>query len=230
MLISSDWLALWVSLKVATGCLLVITAPGLAIAWVLARKTFPGKALLETAVHVPLVLPPVVTGYLLLLVLGRKGLVGQWLDAWLGVTFAFNTSGAVIAAAVMSFPLLVRAVRLAVELVDPKLEVAAASLGAGPIRVFLTVTLPLSGPGIVTGLMLAFARSLGEFGATIIFAGNLEGITQTLPLAVFTYMQIPDKESSVLWLAVISVLISTGALLLSEMSSRRLQRKMRGNR
>ena len=230
MLSSSDWLALWVSLKVAGGCLLVITVPGMGVAWVLARKKFPGKALLETAVHVPLVLPPVVTGYLLLMVLGRKGLLGQWLDAWLGVRFAFNTSGAVIAAAVMSFPLLVRSVRLAVELVDPKLEVAAASLGASQIRVFLTVTAPLAIPGIVTGLVLAFARSLGEFGATIIFAGNLEGITQTLPLAVFTYMQVPDKESSVLWLALISVIISTGALLLSEMSSRRLQKKMRGNR
>ena len=171
-------LSLWVS-----GWAVIASLPlGILMAWVLARLHFTGKNLLDGLVHLPLVLPPVVTGYLLLVLLGRNGVVGAWLNKYLGVVLAFNWKGAVLAAAVMSFPLLVRAVRLSLESVDRGLEDAARTLGAGPVRVFFTVTLPLMVPGVITGIILAFARSLGEFGATITFVSNIRGQTQTLPL------------------------------------------------
>jgi molybdate transport system permease protein len=201
---------------------------GILVAWVLTRMHFPGKSLLDGLVHLPLVLPPVVTGYLLLVVLGRKGLIGSVLYKYLGIVLAFNWKGAVLAAAVMSFPLLVRAVRLSLENVDQGLEAAARTLGAGPIRVFFTVTLPLMLPGIITGLILAFARSLGEFGATITFVSNIRGQTQTLPLALYTFTQIPDGETGALRLCLLSVLIAMAALVCSEMLARRFTVRMKG--
>ena len=222
----ADWSALWISLKVALLCLAVISPPGIILAWLLARKPFKGKALVEALVHAPLVLPPVVTGYFLLLALGRKGWIGQWLEAWLDIKLAFNLSGAVVAAAVMSFPLLVRSLRLSIELVDPRLEIAAATLGAKPIKIFFSITLPLALPGLVTGMTLAFARALGEFGATITFAGNIEGETRTIPLAVFSYMQTPGKEQQVMILALLAMTLSVGALLISEWFARRLKQRM----
>jgi molybdate transport system permease protein len=174
------------------------------------------------------VLPPGVTGYFLLLLLGRKGWLGAWLADTFGIYLAFEFAGAVIAAAVMSFPLLVRSLRLAIELVDPGLETAAATLGARPLRVFFSVTLPLALPGLITGMVLAFARGLGEFGATITVAGNIAGETRTLPLAVYSYMQTPGRENDVLWLSLIAVGLSAGALLASEWWARRLERRVRG--
>ncbi|MDJ0839996.1 MAG: molybdate ABC transporter permease subunit [Acidobacteriota bacterium] len=220
--------ALVVSLKVALLSLVLIAVPGIVTGWLLARKDFRGKSFLEAVIHAPLVLPPVITGYVLLLALGRKGWIGHWLDTWLGVSFSFNTAGAVLAAAVMSFPLLVRSARLGVELVDPGLETAAASLGASPLYTFLRVTLPLALPGILTGLTLAFARSLGEFGATIIFAGNIEGETRSIPLAMFTLLQQPGEERTVFLLALLAVGLSLLALTAADWGSRRLQQRYRG--
>ena len=217
-------LSLWVS-----GWSVALSLPmGILVAWVLARLRFPGKNLLDGLVHLPLVLPPVVTGYLLLVLLGRNGLIGAALYKYLGVVLAFNWKGAVLAAAVMSFPLLVRAVRLSLESVDQGLEAAARTLGAGPLRVFFTVTLPLMVPGIITGLILAFARSLGEFGATITFVSNIRGQTQTLPLALYTLTQVPDGEIGAMRLCILSVLIAMAALVCSEMLSRRFAARMRG--
>jgi len=226
--IAAEWSALWLSLQVALWCLALILVPGVFLGWLLARKRFPGKPLLEALIYAPLVLPPVVTGYALLALLGRKGPVGHWLDAAFGVQFAFNATAAVLAAAVVSFPLLARAVKLGVELVDPRLETAAATLGASPLRRFFTITLPLAAPGLLAGLTLAFARSLGEFGATIVFAGNIEGETRTLPLAIFTFLQQPGKEAAVLNLALISIVVSLIALLLAEWGARRLRRRLEG--
>lgn len=217
-------LSLWVS-----GWAVVISLPlGILTAWVLARLRFPGKNILDGLVHLPLVLPPVVTGYLLLLALGRNGLIGAALYKYLGVVLAFNWKGAVLAAAVMSFPLLVRAVRLSLENVDKGLEAAARTLGARPLRVFFTVTLPLMVPGIITGLILAFARSLGEFGATITFVSNIRGQTQTLPLALYTLTQVPDGEIGAMRLCILSVLIAMAALVCSEMLARRFAARMKG--
>jgi len=181
-------LSLWVSGWAVAGSLPL----GILLAWILARQPFPGKSLLDGLVHLPLVLPPVAIGYLLLVLLGRRGIIGAWLYENLGITLAFTWKGAALAAAVMAFPLLVRAVRLSFEGVDQKLESAARTLGAGPVRVFFTVTLPLVTPGIIAGFILAFARSLGEFGATITFVSNIRGETQTLPLALYTLAQVPD--------------------------------------
>lgn len=217
-------LSLWVS-----GWAVAISLPvGILVAWVLARLRFPGKNLLDGLVHMPLVLPPVVTGYLLLVLLGRNGLIGAALYKYLGVVFAFSWKGAVLAAAVMSFPLLVRAMRLSLENVDQGLEAAARTLGAGPLRVFFTVTLPLMLPGIITGLILAFARSLGEFGATITFVSNIRGQTQTLPLALYTFTQVPDGEIGAMRLCILSVLIAMAALVFSEMLARRFADRIRG--
>ena len=224
----TEWSALWISLKVALFCLVWIAPPGIAIAWLLARKRFRFKVLLETLVYLPLVLPPIVTGYLLLLLFGRKGWVGAWLDALFGVQLGFNLAGAVLAAGVMSFPLLVRSARLGFELVEPGLEIAAATLGASCWRTFLKVTLPLAAPGLLTGLTLAFVRGLGEFGATITFAGNIEGETRTIPLAIFSSMQVPGRENQVLILAGLSVAISFVAMLVSEGCARFLTRRLRG--
>jgi molybdate transport system permease protein len=201
---------------------------GILAAWVLARLRFPGKNILDGLVHLPLVLPPVVTGYLLLVMLGRKGIIGAWLYQHTGISFAFNWKGAVLASAVMAFPLLVRAVRLSVENVDQGLEAAARTLGAGPLRVFFTVTLPLVVPGIITGMILAFARSLGEFGATITFVSNIQGQTQTLPLALYTLTQIPGGETGAMRLCILSVLIAMAALVCSEILARRFAARMKG--
>jgi molybdate transport system permease protein len=209
-------LSLWVS-----GWAVAVSLPlGILAAWVLARLRFPGKHLLDGLVHLPLVLPPVVTGYLLLVMLGRNGVIGAALYKYAGIVLAFNWKGAVLAAAVMSFPLLVRAVRLSLESVDRGLEAAARTLGAGPLRVFFTVTLPLMVPGIITGLLLAFARSLGEFGATITFVSNIRGQTQTLPLALYTLTQVPDGEMGAMRLCVISVVVAMAALIGSEVLAR----------
>jgi molybdate transport system permease protein len=217
-------LSLWVSGWAVAGSLPV----GILLAWILARRRFPGKSLLDGLVHLPLVLPPVAIGYLLLVLLGRRGIIGEWLYETLGITLAFTWKGAALAAAVMAFPLLVRAVRLSFEGVDQKLEHAARTLGAGPVRVFFTVTLPLVTPGIITGLILAFARSLGEFGATITFVSNIRGETQTLPLALYTLTQVPNGELGAMRLCLISVLTSMVALIASELLARRFAVRLRG--
>lgn len=217
-------LSLWVS-----GWAVAVSLPfGILAAWVLARLRFPGKNLLDGLIHLPLVLPPVVIGYLLLVILGRRGIIGEPLYEILGITVAFNWKGAAIAAAVMSFPLLVRAVRLSLEGVDRGLEAAARTLGAGPLRVFFTVTLPLMAPGIITGLILSFARSLGEFGATITFVSNIRGQTQTLPLALYTLTQVPGGENGAMRLCALSVLIAMAALVCSEVLARRFAARMKG--
>lgn len=214
---------LWLSTRVAVFCAAAVAIPGIACGWLLARTHFRGKFLVDTILHAPLVMPPVVTGYLLLLLLGRRGVLGGILYRYFGITVAFTWKAAVIASAVMAFPLMVRAVRVAIEMADPKLEQAARTLGAGPLRTFVTITLPLARPGILAGLVLSFARSLGEFGATIVFAGNIPGETRTLPLAVFSYMQIPNGDAAALRLVLISLLLSFGALIVSELVSRRLR-------
>lgn len=213
--------AILLSLKVAGACAVLSAVPGVAMGWLLARRRFWGKAALDAFVHLPLVLPPVVVGYLLLLSLGRNRPLGRWLHETLGLDLAFTFWGAVMASAVIGFPLLVRAVRLAVELVDTRLERAASTLGASPLRVFLTVTLPLALPGILTGVLLAFTRSLGEFGATITFAGNIEGETRTLSLALFTLTQSAGAEQPALRLVLISLALSFAALLISDRLARR---------
>lgn len=216
--------ALWLSVKIGLWCTALIAVPGIVTGWLLARVRFPGKAIVDGLVHLPLVLPPVVPGYLLLLLLGRQGPVGRWLYEMSGITLAFTWQGAVVASALMAFPLMVRAVRLAVTLVEPRVEEAARTLGAGPLRVWLTVTVPLSLPGILTGLVLAFARSLGEFGATVTFVGNVAGETRTLPLAIYTYTQIPGGDGPALRLVVISILLALAALWASELGARRVER------
>lgn len=213
--------AITLSVKVAVVAALASLPLGVAVAWLLARKRFPGKALLDALVHLPLVLPPVVMGYALLVMFGNQGPLGRWLHDTLGITLAFRWTGAALACAVMGFPLMVRAIRLSIENVDRKLEQAAATLGAAPWRVFLTVTLPLAWPGLVAGAALAFAKALGEFGATITFVSAIPGETQTLSAAIYGLMQVPGGESGIWRLAAVSLLISLGALLLSEWLVRR---------
>lgn len=220
--------AVVLSLKVAFWAVAVSLPAGIAVAWLLARREFPGKAALDALIHVPLVVPPVVVGYLLLLLFGRKGLVGGWLYDTLGVTVAFSWQGAAIAAAVMAFPLMVRAIRLSMEAIDPRLEQAARTLGATPRDVFFSVTLPLTGSGIVVGVILAFARALGEFGATITFVSAIPGETTTLPLALYGLTQIPGQEAAALRLVVLSVVIAFAAMLLSEIVARRVRRRISG--
>ncbi|MFD2192309.1 molybdate ABC transporter permease subunit [Pistricoccus aurantiacus] len=225
----AEWEAIWLSVKIAGSALGWILVPGIALAWLLARREFPGKALLDGILHLPLVLPPVVVGYLLLISLGRRGALGQWLDDWFGITLPFTWQGAAVAAGVMAFPLLVRAVRLSLEAVDRKLEAAASTLGAGRLRVFFTITLPLCVPGLLTGSVLAFARALSEFGATITFASNIPGETRTLPLALYSLLQMPGQEAAAARLSVISILIAMASLLVSEwlarMAKRRIQQR-----
>lgn len=199
---------------------------GIAIAWVLARREFWGKTLLNGVVHLPLVLPPVVTGYLLLITFGRKGPIGSLLDEYLGIVFSFRWTGAALACAIMGFPLMVRAIRLSIEAVDRKLEAAAGTLGASPIWVFITVTLPLAIPGILAGMILSFARAMGEFGATITFVSNIPGETQTLPSAIYTLTQVPGGDAGALRLTAVSVVISMGALIASEVLARRAERSL----
>ncbi|HEU4708159.1 MAG TPA: molybdate ABC transporter permease subunit [Methylophilaceae bacterium] len=225
---TAELAALALSLKVAVFCTLAVAIPGVMVAWILARKSFYGKALLDGVVHLPLVLPPVVPGFLLLMLLGRNGPLGGWLHTTFGIDIAFTWIGAVIASAVMAFPLMVRASRLAISQVDHGLEIAAHTLGATPLRTFFTVTLPLSLPGILTGLILAFSRSLGEFGATITFVGNIEGKTRTLPLAIYTYTQVPGGDWQALRLVVLSILIALVALLASELLERQARKRITG--
>lgn len=220
---------LLLSLKVAIFCVLVITIPAVATAWLLARKSFYGKTLLDGLVHLPMVLPPVVPGFILLVLLGRQGWIGRYLYEYFGISLAFTWVGAVIASAVMAFPLLVRAARQGIAQVDRHLEIAAQTLGAHPIRVFFTITLPLALPGIITGLILAFSRSLGEFGATITFVGNIEGETRTLPLAIYTYTQVPDGDIPALRLVILSMVLALGALMLSEKLERKANRHIEQN-
>ncbi len=222
MTLSSDEIVVIVlSLKVALWSVALSLAPAIAIAHVLARKQFPGKTLFDAIVHLPLVLPPVVIGFALLLLLGRKGPIGSMLENWFGIVVAFKWTGAAVASAIMGFPLMVRAIRLSLAAIDPRLENAARTLGASRLRVWTSVILPLAMPGIVTGAMLSFARSLGEFGATITFVSNIPGETQTLPLAIYGATQIPGGESYALKLSLIAVLLSIGALAGSEWLTRR---------
>lgn len=215
---------LGLSLKIAVAATLVSVPPAMAVAWLLARGRFWGRSLLTAAVHLPLVLPPVVTGYALLRVLGRRGPVGAFLESTFGLVFAFRWTGAAVAAAVMGFPLMVRAIQLAIESVDRDLEDAAATLGASPARTFLTITLPLALPGVLAGMVLGFAKALGEFGATITFVSNIPGETQTLALAIFTLIETPGSDHAVIRLVGLSVAVSFAALLVSEYLSRRVAR------
>tara|TARA_Y100000588_G_C14098530_1_gene857700 strand:+ start:294 stop:989 length:696 start_codon:yes stop_codon:yes gene_type:complete len=218
---SQEWAAAALSLKVAF-CSVWISFPlALFCAWLLARRQFVGKPLLDGIVHLPLVVPPVVIGYLLLITLGKSGFVGSWLYESFGLTLSFKWQGAAVASAVMGFPLMVRAIRLSLENVDQKLELAARTLRAGPVRVFVTITLPLIVPGIVTGIILAFARSLGEFGATITFVSNIPGETRTLPLALYTFTQAPGGDQMAIRITIISITLAFIALFLSELLARR---------
>ncbi len=221
-----EWSAVQLSLRVALLSTAVSLPFGLFFAWLLARRDFLGKGLLNGIVHLPLVLPPVVVGYALLVLLGRKGAIGAWLYDTLGVTVAFKWEGAAVASAVMGFPLMVRAIRLSLDAVDRRLEAAALTLGASPVGVFATITLPLALPGVVTGAILAFARSLGEFGATITFVSNIPGETRTLPLALYSYTQVPGGDGPALRLAVISVVLAMAALLASEVLARRVAARL----
>lgn len=215
-----EWQAVALSLKVSCVAVLCSLPFGILMAWILARCRFPGKTLLDSLVHLPLVLPPVVVGYLLLLALGRRGAIGAWLWEWFGFTFAFSWRGAALTAAVMAFPLMVRAIRLALEAVDTRLEQAARTLGAGRWRVFFTITLPLTLPGIIAGTVLAFARSLGEFGATITFVSNIPGETRTIPSAMFSLIETPGAESTAARLCAVAIALALLSLVASELLAR----------
>jgi len=223
-----EWQAVALSLRVSIWATVLSLPPGIAIALLLARGRFWGRQLLNGLVHLPLILPPVVTGYALLLTFGRKGPAGAWLEETFGLVFAFRWTGAALAAAVMGFPLMVRAIRLAIEAVDPRLEEASATLGASRVWVFATVTLPLILPGIIAGAILAFAKAMGEFGATITFVSNIPGETQTLPSAIYAFLQVPGGERSAARLATVSVVVAAGALLLSELVSQAVARRIGG--
>ena len=220
--------AILLSLRVAFWSMLISMPVAIAVAWLLARKRFYGHALVNGLVHLPLVMPPVVVGYLLLLLLGRNGALGAWFFDWFGISVAFTWRGAAVASAVMAFPLMVRAIRLSLESVDERLESAARTLGAPPLWVFLTVSLPLMTPGILTGAMLAFARGFGEFGATITFVSNIPGETRTLPIALYSLTQVPGGESGALRLLILSVIIAMLALIASEIMARRVRARMEG--
>lgn len=199
---------------------------GVGVALLLARGRFPGKLLLDVLVHAPLVLPPVVTGYALLVLFGRRGPLGELFESWFGIVFSFRWTGAALAAAVMGFPLMVRAVRLSIEAVDRRYEDAALTLGAGTIATFFRVTLPLAFPGVLAGAVLTFAKALGEFGATITFVSNIPGETRTLPTAIYTFTQIPGGDAGVVRLAAVAVVLSLAALALSEVLARRMSRRL----
>lgn len=220
--------AIELSLRVALWAILFSLPFGIGVAWILARREFVGKSILNGIVHLPLIVPPVVIGYLLLVLLGRRGLIGAWLLDTFGITIAFTWKGAAVASAVMAFPLMVRAIRLSIEAVDRRTEQAARTLGAGPIAVFATITLPLIAPGILTGVILAFARSLGEFGATITFVSNIPGETRTLPIALYSQTQVPDGDMGALRLVIISLLLAMAALIASEVLARRIAARLSG--
>ena len=225
----TEWTAILLSLKVAVIATLISTPLGIGVAWLLARRDFWGKALVDAMIYLPLVLPPVVTGYLLLLTLGKRGLVGAWLAEHLGIVFAFRWTGAALACGVMSFPLLVRPIRLSIEAVDRKLEQAAGTLGASPWKVFATVTLPLAMPGVLAGMVLGFAKAIGEFGATITFVSNIPGETQTISSAIYSLIQTPDGDTAALRLVIISISIAVAALIASEWFARRATQRLHGN-
>ena len=223
-----EWIAVQLSLRIAVAATLAVLPFGIAVAWLLARKDFWGKSLLDGIVHLPLVLPPVVTGYLLLLSFGRKGPVGSFLEDYFGIVFSFRWTGAALACAVMGFPLLVRAARLSFEAIDRKLEDAAATLGADRTRIFLTITLPLALPGIIAGMVLCFAKALGEFGATITFVSNIPGETQTISAAIYTFLQVPGGEGAAGRLVVVAIIIALAALVASEWLARRAGTRFHG--
>jgi molybdate transport system permease protein len=224
----TEWTAILLSLRVAVVATLVATPLAIAVAWLLARREFWGKSVLDALIHLPLVLPPVATGYLLLLALGRRGLVGAWLDHF-GIVFAFRWTGAALACGIMSFPLLVRPIRLSIEGIDKRLEQAAATLGAAPWRVFTSVTLPLALPGVLAGMVLGFAKAIGEFGATITFVSNIPGETQTISSAIYSLIQTPDGDTAALRLVIVSIIIAMGALIASEFFARRATQRLHGN-
>jgi molybdate transport system permease protein len=224
----ADWTAILLSLRVASVATLASLPVGVALAYILARCRFPGRTLLDGIIHLPLVMPPVVTGYLLLLSFGRKGPIGSFLDQCCGIVFSFRWTGAALAAAVMGLPLMVRAIRLTIEGLDRRLEQAAGTLGARPLFVFATVTLPLAAPGILAGSILSFAKALGEFGATITFVSNIPGETQTIPSAIYSFTQVPGGDANALRLTAVSVAISLVALVASEILARRLNRQVAG--
>jgi molybdate transport system permease protein len=223
-----EWTAILLSIRVAVIATLVATPIGIGVAWLLARRDFWGKALVDAFVSLPLVLPPVVTGYLLLIMLGKRGVLGAFLADYFGIVFAFRWTGAALACGVMSFPLLVRPIRLSIEAVDRRLEQAASTLGASPLKVFVTVTLPLALPGVLAGMVLGFAKALGEFGATITFVSNIPGETQTISSAIYSLLQTPDGDTAASRLVVISISIAVVALLLSEWFARRATRRLHG--
>jgi molybdate transport system permease protein len=223
-----EWIAVRLSLKIALVATAVALPFGIAVAWLLARRNFWGKAVLDGLVHLPLVLPPVVTGYLLLISFGRRGPIGAFLAEQLGIVFSFRWTGAALSCGVMGFPLLVRPVRLAIEAIDRKLEDAAATLGADRFWVFLTVTLPLAMPGVIAGLVLCFAKALGEFGATITFVSNIPGETQTISAAIYTFMQIPGGDAAAGRLVLVAIAISLAALIAAEWLARRAGTRFHG--
>lgn len=220
----AEWTALALSLRVSFWATVLSLPLGIAVAYVLARKEFVGKQLLNGLVHMPLILPPVVTGYLLLLLFGRRGPIGSFLEESFGIVLAFRWTGAVLACAVMAFPLMVRAIRLAIEAVDARLEEASGTLGASPAWTFAFVTLPLIAPGIVAGAILAFAKAMGEFGATITFVANIPGQTQTLPAAIYTFTQVPGGDIGAMRLTIVAIVVAMAALVASELVARRVQR------
>ena len=224
----AGWAALTLSVWVSGVATLLALPFAIWIAWLLARRRFWGHAILNALVHLPLVLPPVVTGYALLLLFGRKGPLGQFLEQTLGLVLAFRWTGAVLAAMVMAFPLMVRAIRLALEAVDPKLEDAAATLGASRLSVFATITLPLILPGILAGGVMGFAKAVGEFGATITFVANIPGQTQTIPSAIYTFLQVPGAEAQAATLAMAAAALAISAVLLSEWLARRVAQRIAG--
>lgn len=228
MLSEYEWQTVVLSLKVSAIAVLFSLPLGVLFAWILARCRFTGKSLLDGLIHLPLVLPPVVVGYLLLISMGRRGFIGEYLYDWFGMSFSFNWRGAALASAVMAFPLMVRAIRLSLEAVDTRLEQAARTLGANPWRVFFTITLPLSVPGIIAGVVLAFARSLGEFGATIAFVSNIPAETRTIPLAMYTLIETPNAEVAAARFCVLAIILSLVSLILSEWFSRWGVKRLKG--
>lgn len=224
-LTEEEWTAVRLSLRVAAVATVASLPLGILVAWLLARGRFFGKTLVDALVHLPLVLPPVVTGYVLLELFGRRGPVGAFLETQFSIVFSFRWTGAALACAVMGFPLMVRAIRLTIEAIDHRLEGAAATMGASPFWVFLTVTLPLALPGIIAGALLCFAKALGEFGATITFVSNIPGETQTIPSAIYNATQLPGGEASAFRLSVLAILIALGALIVSEWLARRIGRR-----
>jgi molybdate transport system permease protein len=224
-----EWTTITLSLRVAFLATLMCLPISVALAWMLALREFWGKAALNSFIHLPLVLPPVVTGYLLLVAFGKHGVIGGFLERELGLVFAFRWTGAALAAAIMALPLMVRAIRISMEAIDRRLEGAAATLGAGPFRVFATVTLPLAAPGILAGTIITFVKALGEFGATITFVSNIPGETQTLALSIYSFLQAPGGDAAALRLIVISIALAFAALLASELFASRLGRRMSGS-